>query len=361
MRTLQAYDAVTSSSDSITIDRATIVGFDFAYAAYGVHATLFFLCLSQLLAQRKARPRRSYALIAYISLLFILGSLANGIDMRMGQSIFVDNRDYPGGPGAYAPTTFTVPINVICTAACVIGAWLQDALMLYRFYIILSPAWYVMAVPTGLFIVSIVMSCLLLAQLTHPNSTIWQRANVNIELAYWSTTIATNILLTILIVTYLIRQRRRVINLAGHDSMSARTPYLSASAMLVEAAFLYTVFGLAFLIPYALGNPLNILFFSLLGQVQFITPLLIILRVVQGRSFAGRPTDTIHSVSSTSTSTPSTEWSNTDRYLAKAAGSYTQTPREMRSSGDIVFKSPMVIVAQESHGCAAAGCWREKV
>lgn len=59
--------------------------------------------------------------------------MANGVDMRGSQIIFVDNRNFPGGPAAYTSTTYSEPINLMCTAACVIGGWLQDALLVWLF------------------------------------------------------------------------------------------------------------------------------------------------------------------------------------------------------------------------------------
>lgn len=67
-------------------------------------------------------------------------------------------------------------------------------------------------------------------------------------------TIATNIIFTTLIVIHLLQVRRKVRK--------------TVSAMLVEAAFLYTAFGLAFLVPYAMGSTANLLFFPMLGQIQ---------------------------------------------------------------------------------------------
>ena len=108
-----------------------------------------------------------------------------------------------------------------------------------------------------------------MAQLTHPGSTIWQQSNINIELAYWCTTISTNIILTALIVLHLLQVRRRVRNALGSTT---KMPYLTVSAMLVEAACLYTAFGLAFLVPYAMGSTANLLFFPMLGQIQVRVP-----------------------------------------------------------------------------------------
>ena len=95
----------------------------------GVHVTLFLLCLNNLWTQRKENPKWAYSWIAYIVILFIFGSMANALDMHIGQSIFVDNRNFPGGPAAYNTATFSAPVNVLCTAACTIGGWFQDALL----------------------------------------------------------------------------------------------------------------------------------------------------------------------------------------------------------------------------------------
>ncbi|TCD68582.1 hypothetical protein EIP91_010371 [Steccherinum ochraceum] len=280
---LSAFAPLNETASQIHVDEATLIGYDIVFCAYGVHVTLFFICLNMLWSQRKARPRQTYTWIAYIVLLFILGSLANGINMKVNVLMFVNNRDYPGGPTAYDKATFSVPINLICTSACILGAWLQDALLLYRFYVILRATWWMMVVPT----------CLYIASIVEPGSNLWQHSSINLSLAYWSTSIATNIVLTILIVGSLVRMRFQMRQVMGHDT---RVPYLSISAMLVESAGLYTAFGIAFLIPYARNLTINLVFFSLLRQVQYISPLLIILRVAQGRALTRETVLTMTSV-----------------------------------------------------------------
>lgn len=44
--------------------------------------------------------------------------------------------------------------------------------------------------------------------------------------------------------------------------------YTSIAAMLIESAFLYSSFSLLFLIPFALGNPIQNTFVQMLGEVQ---------------------------------------------------------------------------------------------
>ncbi|TCD67790.1 hypothetical protein EIP91_011918 [Steccherinum ochraceum] len=273
------FSPVNETSSQIWVDEVTIDGASIAFVAYGVHITLCFLCLNLLWAERKNKARNAYAWMVYILTLFVLGSVGNGMNMYLNQSAFVNNRNYPGGPGQYEIDEYSLAYNVVGTAAYMMNTWCQDGLLLYRFYIIVCSAWWMMIVPICIFIVSIVMSLLLLSLLAQPGSTLWESSSVNFALAYWSTSIATTITLTTLIVGHLLYMRLKVRGSIG-------TPYLSVSAMLIESAFLYSAFALAFLIPYAQNSSVNYLLFQVLGQVQSIAPLLIILRVAQGRALS---------------------------------------------------------------------------
>ena len=95
----------------------------------GVHATLYFLCLTLLLEERKKKPRATWIWIAYITNLFILGTIGNGTNMFLQQDAFVNNRNYPGGPGQFEIEQYDLPYNAACTAVYIIGAWFADGLM----------------------------------------------------------------------------------------------------------------------------------------------------------------------------------------------------------------------------------------
>ena len=110
-----------------------------------------------------------------------------------------------------------------------------------------------------------VMSIFLLHQVTNPTSTLWIPASMNFGLAYWYMSIAVNVILTLGIVGSLLATRLRVRRIMGsHHNI----PYLTISAMLVESAFLYTAFGLCFLIPLAIKSNVNLIFFQLFMQIQ---------------------------------------------------------------------------------------------
>lgn len=276
-----AWAPVNETASDIWAEEANIDGVAIATTAYGVHLTLFFLCFNLLWDSRKRQPTYAYSFLTYISALVVFGSIGIGATVKFNQETYVNNRNFPGGPEAYNVEEYGVPYSIVGTGAYIVNSWLQDGLLIYRFYIMWGGHWLSMTIPLLVYLVSIIMSCFLLAQLVHPGGTIWQASSVNFALGYWSTSIATSVLLTLLIIARLLYARYRLRNMLSSAHLA---PFLSVSAMLVESAALYTAFALPFIITYAKGNSANFLFLAPLGQIQSIAPLLIILRVAQGRA-----------------------------------------------------------------------------
>ena len=99
--------------------------------------------------------------------------------------------------------------------------------------------------------------------LSRPGMTIWSNVSFQLITAYWSVSIAFNILLTIAIVTRLLVMRHRI-----GKAMTVAGPYVSVSAMLIESAFLYSACGIAFLIAYGINSPVQNLILPTLAQVE---------------------------------------------------------------------------------------------
>ncbi|GJJ11027.1 hypothetical protein Clacol_005258 [Clathrus columnatus] len=127
-------------------------------------------------------------------------SYGNAINIVEDQYTFIDDRDFPGGPLAYSLTTYALPINVVGFVAYVVNAWLQDGLLLYRFFVIFDHNYWIALIPGAL--------------------------KYQVRKAFLNT--------------------------------QMKTPYLSVSATLAESAFLYSVVGLIFIITYSIA-PLFIL------------------------------------------------------------------------------------------------------
>ena len=99
----------------------------------------------------------------------------------------------------------------------------------------------------------------------NPTIGFWAPLTINIGIAYWSTSIALNVLLTASIAGRLMFMRRKIRRLLGpkHDS-----PYTSVIAMLVESAALYTAWALVFMVCYAKGDIFQNVVLPSLGHIQ---------------------------------------------------------------------------------------------
>ncbi|KAJ7756039.1 hypothetical protein DFH07DRAFT_959171 [Mycena maculata] len=259
-------------------ERSIFVGLFLGSIGFGVHLTLFVQCAQALYARKEGHRNRE--LFVLICILFVLGNIGNATNILFGQKTFIDDRDYPGGPNA-----FFVEQSTNC--------WFQDALLVYWFWMIWSSSYYMVAVPVLAFLSSMVLSAILIAELSQPGNTFWTKISVNLAIPYWSISISMTIILTALIVGRLLFMRRRIRNLMGPCTS---TPYVTVTAMLVESAAIYSINGLVFLISYGVNSPVQNLALPLLGQTQSIAPLLIILCVAQGQAWSSSTMSTVTSM-----------------------------------------------------------------
>lgn len=87
---------------------------------------------------------------------------------------------------------------------------------------------------------------------------------------YYSISISLNVLLTLLIVTRLVRHSRNVRNALG-ASARAGGLYKTAVTMLIESCALYAVSYILFIGPWAIGDPVANIFFPILAETQVRT------------------------------------------------------------------------------------------
>jgi hypothetical protein len=84
----------------------------------GVHLTLFIQCFS-LLAQPQGRgdKKRNLPLLAYICVIFALGTAGFGGQLKFRELMFIQGRELPGGPLEYQATMFSSKLSVLSNAA----------------------------------------------------------------------------------------------------------------------------------------------------------------------------------------------------------------------------------------------------
>lgn len=144
MRTsLNEYSPQETSAELFN-ERTLLDGAILSAAAYGVHFSLYILCTRALLSQlsfssSSTSPRSpsplsahrtsTYVFLVYTSCLFVLGTLFVVSSSRVAQLTFIDDRDYPGGPGVWAEEQFSIPINLLGNVCAILGTWFADALL----------------------------------------------------------------------------------------------------------------------------------------------------------------------------------------------------------------------------------------
>ncbi|KAG6810538.1 hypothetical protein H0H92_011425 [Tricholoma furcatifolium] len=265
--------------------------------AYGAELVIFIMCFTLLVQQTtRSNLKKQIPMIAYISALFICSTLFIAANSEMTRLAFVDNRNFPGGPSAYEEVMFSIPVDNLGNVVFVIANWLADGLMVWRWLVIYRncgvAVWLVMIAPCAILLASFILGVLFLVQVSAPSSSIWASTTINFTLPYFCTSLALNIISTLVIVARLLYFRHRVSSYlgTGHGSQ-----YTSIAAMLVESASIYSISSLLFLVPFIVGHPIQNVFLALLSPSQVIAPLLIILRVAQGRAWSRDTAVKMHS------------------------------------------------------------------
>lgn len=120
--------SLNETGEQIFTEKAFLQGALLAGVAYGIEMTLFMMTFWHLAMRRTGKSlKRTWALISYITIIFILGTLYYASNSQFTQLAFIDNRDIPGGPGVYETLFFSIPIDELANVCAIMSTWLCDA------------------------------------------------------------------------------------------------------------------------------------------------------------------------------------------------------------------------------------------
>ncbi|OBZ65323.1 hypothetical protein A0H81_14792 [Grifola frondosa] len=262
--------SATDSSEApydVVANRIILVGYCLGCIGYGISSTLFILCF-RALYQLVKKNRTTWEMPS-----------------RLSKSLLVSSNTGIYSGGFYQLET---PLNStwVSNGSYVLSSItsvLQDSLLLYRFWIIYSGNFVALFLPTLMFVGIIISCCIFTAAFMRGEKDFFAKSSVDVGMIQVSISITFNVLVTAMIVARLLLMRRRLRTSLGS---SAAAPYVSVMAMFVESAFMYTAYGVVAGAIYGAGSPLSSLFDPLYGQVTAIAPLLIILRIAEGRAWS---------------------------------------------------------------------------
>ncbi|KAH7919115.1 hypothetical protein BV22DRAFT_1023530 [Leucogyrophana mollusca] len=279
--------APNETPEEIFVEKGWLNGTVVNAALYGVDATLYFACFRAILrGTTRSNYKKQLPLLLFVAIAFILSTLFTASMTEFTNLAFIDDREYPGGPGAYSRNMFHIPQNEIANVSFVLLTLCADILVLWRCMIIyrgcMSRTSIVMCLPCLMLAASFVLGILFLMQWS--KSSPWGKfLGVDFTLPFIGTSLALNILSTIAIVLRLLYYRYRVTSAFGSRHGSH---YTSIAGVVVESAAIYSIFSVLFLVTFAINNPVSSIFMDALNPIQMFAALLIILRVTHGHAWS---------------------------------------------------------------------------
>uniref|UniRef100_A0A0W0G572 Uncharacterized protein n=2 Tax=Moniliophthora roreri TaxID=221103 RepID=A0A0W0G572_MONRR len=262
-----------------------------AAVAYGIEFVLYVMACYLLWIHRRHQAQsytRNIFLIVYTSVIFLLSTLYMAGLLQFTQESLIDGREIPGGPNAFETVMFFLPVEMLANVTMVITSWLCDIINVWRCFVIYRgcrvSAWVVNLILIMLYLSSIASGILFLKQLATVSQSSGELIGINYSPPYYIVTLASNIIVTVLIVLRLLIYRHRITRAMGSSHGSY---YTSIVAMIVESALIYSSFALAFMVPFAISSPVAQLFLQVwLSPIQGVSTILIIFRVAQGKSWS---------------------------------------------------------------------------
>ncbi|KAJ7350669.1 hypothetical protein DFH08DRAFT_935453 [Mycena albidolilacea] len=281
------YGPTGEDRQTIEYERTFIAGDVITGVGYGIQLTLYISCVHNLWT-RKEHTRQRMFLLGYITLMLLIGSLYVAVQARTVQFVYIDNRNYPGGPWTFFLNSQTAAVNVIFYATLFLLTLLSDLFVLWRCWVIWAAsghpklAWGVIAFPIVLLLFSFVMGTLWVLESSQPFLSLYSALPMAYGTSYYTLSLGVNIILTLLIIGRLLVYRR---NLLENLTAAHGAHYISLITIIVESAALYSLFALLFLITYAINHPTNQVWLAVASPCQQIANLLIVYRVVDGSAW----------------------------------------------------------------------------
>ncbi|KAJ7781714.1 hypothetical protein DFH07DRAFT_385330 [Mycena maculata] len=254
---------------------AAIVG----CVTFGCYFVLAAICIHFLLKKNRRSSKGQHVVLAYTCLMLVVNIIYFVAASKWSEIEFVESTENPAIFAAQLSTNYAI----IKDTAYTINIWLADSLMLYRTYIIWRSI-PVLLFPALVYLGALASGLGLLIETGQPGGTFGVGLVVPFGTAFWSISVALNVILTFLISYKLLHQHRRVRSLRVTE---VGDRYTDIVAILVESAALYSISGLIYIPLFALNIPLQYPFAALLGSAAGIAPNLIIFRIAMGVDFKG--------------------------------------------------------------------------
>ncbi|OSX62053.1 hypothetical protein POSPLADRAFT_1046515 [Postia placenta MAD-698-R-SB12] len=255
-------------ASSLTVPRLSFAALYVAAITYGINILLAAICTYFLLGPGRREGKYHYVLITYTFAMSIATTIYFISGSQWSEQEFVQD----AGDSAAVALLMSSPLAEAKNVAIVVNIWLADSLIIWRAYTVWEGSLSVLSVLVTVYLADV-------------GTKYGGDAVVHFGTAFWSLSVALNVLATLLIAGRLLYRRRNLFG--GFSASSSR--YTFAVSVVTESAALYTICGLIYIPLYAVNSVLQYPFSALFCAASFTAPHLIILRMALGVAVAQSP------------------------------------------------------------------------
>jgi len=278
------------STDTFGFEYAFYIGNYLSGILYGLELAIYGMILNRIFKKGNRSPFNSRRFcVIYSTVMILLSTINVASNAVFGQEMWITHRNDLGGVPNFLATEVNVWYETLASTSVICCIFMGDGLLLYRLFLIYGRSYVVLILPALAYLAAVGLAILQVILSGLPSGNFFDGTAAKVATAFYVITICLNIILTSLICGRLLRVSKLVYSSLGKESAKL---YTGAVAILVESFSLYSVFGIMYLVPYALGAPIADLFGQLWTKMSVISPLLIILRVVRGRAWTAEITAT---------------------------------------------------------------------
>ncbi|PPR03279.1 hypothetical protein CVT24_012817 [Panaeolus cyanescens] len=289
----------------------TLVGFTTMTAlSYGFATSLSVSCALPLLRRIFTRSetvfqqRRAILSFNYILLMLLFGSLYCGANSRLIRLEYVTTLDGPDStfPHNLPPSSLTLTnpeyrLRIMSNVSFVAISWMNDALLptwdqLWRLSVIYNNSSFrfpVVSLATISMLISVGLGFAAFLVYVPPESKFFStQAKLKVAFFILSTGGVYTIAVTCLIIGRILYFQMTLAGVMGQEDLGL--PYLTVTSIVVESSALHMLCGSTYLVMFLLGNPTQNIIYGMIPEVQIISQLMIIRRVLSERSWLTKTT-----------------------------------------------------------------------
>ncbi|KIJ56237.1 hypothetical protein M422DRAFT_63167 [Sphaerobolus stellatus SS14] len=281
---LQAFAPHHEPQHDIRFEKAFFEGQHLESISYGINIAIFALNIYFLIlkpTKDATNTRKRWGFVAYLVFLLAASTINAASGIKYTELLWIDNRDFPGGPIAFSKHLYSNPMRLLGDAAYIAASFLSGGLLLWRCFIFYKGTRWLLSLLTLAFVVSTALSIVAIygaAHSTFSDTQFISETLLVLAVPAWSLSIVCNVVLSMLLVYRLLSHRQSMSQVFGTMAPNSKL-YVDLSAIFVESAALNMITSLIHVITFATSSNAHFLILGILVQVEAIAPQLVLLRV----------------------------------------------------------------------------------